>query len=271
MDNYSDFDGLGLAELVATKQVSPAELVEAAIARVERHDPILNAVVYKGFDDARARAKGELPDGPFKGVPFLIKDLAMPVAGWPRTSGSRFARNVVDAADGGLTARYRAAGVIPIGKSNTPEFGITGTTESAHLGPCRNPWNPKPYRRRLVGRLGRGGGLRHGAHGARVRRAGVDPHPGGVLWPGGPESHPRPQPESARRLRLRGRAGGRSRGDPHRARLRRHARRHRLSRAGLALCQPGEVGTLSPGGRPQPGPIADRLVCGDPERPPDQR
>ena len=87
MDNYSDFDGLGLAQLVATKQVTPAELVEAAISRVERHNPTLNAVVYKGFDDARARATGALPDGPFRGVPFLIKDLAMPVAGWPRTSG----------------------------------------------------------------------------------------------------------------------------------------------------------------------------------------
>ncbi len=143
MDNYSDYDGLGLAELVAKKEVSPAELVEAAIERVERHNPALNAVVYQGFDDARARAAGELPDGPFRGVPFLIKDLAMPVAGWPCTSGSRFARDVVDAADGGLTTRYRAAGVIPIGKTNTPEFGITGTTESAHLGPCRNPWNPE--------------------------------------------------------------------------------------------------------------------------------
>src|SRR5262249_9571357 len=105
-------------------------------------NPTLNAVVYQGFNDARARAKGELPNGPFKGVPFLIKDLAMPVAGWPRTSGSRFARNIIDTEDGGLTARYRAAGVIPIGKTNTPEFGITGTTESAYLGPCRNPWNP---------------------------------------------------------------------------------------------------------------------------------
>jgi amidase len=142
MDNYSDYDGVGLAELVATKQVSPAELIEAAIDCVERHNPKLNAVVYKGFDDARARATGKLPDGPFKGVPFLIKDLAMPVAGWPRSSGSRFCRHVVDAHDGGLTARYRAAGAIPIGKTNTPEFGITGTTEGAYLGPCRNPWNP---------------------------------------------------------------------------------------------------------------------------------
>ena len=142
MDDYADYDGLGLAELVAKKQVTPAELVEAAIDRIERHNPTLNAVVFKGYDDARKAAAGPLPDGPFKGVPFLIKDLAMPVAGWPRTSGSRFARNIVDSEDGGLTARYRAAGVVPLGKTNTPEYGITGTTESALLGPCRNPWNP---------------------------------------------------------------------------------------------------------------------------------
>ena len=142
MDDYSDYDGLGLAELVATGQVTPAELVEAAIERIERHNPTLNAVVFKGYDDARKEAAGGLPDGPFKGVPFLIKDLAMPVAGWPRTSGSRFARDVVDREDGGLTARYRATGVVPLGKTNTPEYGITGTAESAHLGPCRNPWNP---------------------------------------------------------------------------------------------------------------------------------
>ena len=142
MDDYSDYDGLGLAELVASKQVTPAELVEAAIERIERHNPTLNAVVFKGYDDARRDAVGDLPDGPFKGMPFLIKDLGMPVAGWPRTSGSKFARDVVDTDDCGLTRRYRAAGVVPIGKSNTPEYGITGTTESALLGPCRNPWNP---------------------------------------------------------------------------------------------------------------------------------
>ena len=142
MDDYSDYDGLGLADLVRRRQVTPAELVEAAIERIERHNPTLNAVVFKGYDDARKQAASDLPDGPFRGVPFLIKDLAMPVAGWPRTSGSKFARDVVDAQDGGLTARYRASGVIPLGKTNTPEYGITGTTESALLGPCRNPWNP---------------------------------------------------------------------------------------------------------------------------------
>ncbi len=142
MPDYSSYDGLGLAELVAKRAVTPSELVEAAIERIERHNPTLNAVVYKGYDDARARARGELPEGPFKGVPFLIKDLGMPVAGWPRSHGSKFARGVVDSADGGLTARYRAAGVVPVGKTNTPEYGITGTTESAALGACRNPWNP---------------------------------------------------------------------------------------------------------------------------------
>jgi amidase len=142
MPDYSEFDGLGLAELVAKRAVTPLELVEAAIERTEQHNPTLNAVVYKAYDDARARAVAELPDGPFRGVPFLIKDLGMPVAGWPRSHGSRFARNVVDAEDGGLTGRYRRAGVVPFGKTNTPEYGITGTTESAQLGPCRNPWNP---------------------------------------------------------------------------------------------------------------------------------
>ena len=139
--DYASFDGVGLADLVIKKEVTPAELTEAAIERIERHNGRLNAVVYKGFDDARAAAKGTLPDGPFRGVPFLIKDLGMPVAGWPRTSGSRFTRDLVDEADGNLIARYRASGAVFLGKTNTPEFGITGTTESARLGPCRNPWD----------------------------------------------------------------------------------------------------------------------------------
>lgn len=142
MDDYADYDGMGLAELVRNRKVTPTELVEAAIERIERHNPTLNAVVHKAYDDARARAAEDLPAAPFRGVPFLIKDLGMPVAGWPRTSGSRFARDVVDDADGGLTRRYREAGVVPLGKTNTPEYGITGTAESALLGPCRNPWNP---------------------------------------------------------------------------------------------------------------------------------
>ncbi|MDP3118459.1 MAG: amidase [Phenylobacterium sp.] len=141
-DEFAEHDGLGLAALVAKGEVSPAELVEAAIARVERHNGVLNAVVHKAYDEARATAKGKLPDGPFKGVPFLIKDLGAQVKGWPRTSGSRFAQVAADDADSELVARYRAAGVVLLGKSNTPEFGIPGVTNSDQLGACRNPWNP---------------------------------------------------------------------------------------------------------------------------------
>jgi amidase len=140
--DYAEHDGLGLAALVGAGEVSPAELVEAAIERIERHNGVLNAVVHKAYDEARRVAKSDLPAGPFRGAPFLIKDLGMMVAGWPRTSGSRFAAHIVDSEDSGLVARYRRSGVVLLGKTNTPEYGITGTTESALLGPCRNPWNP---------------------------------------------------------------------------------------------------------------------------------
>ncbi|MFP6655711.1 MAG: amidase [Myxococcota bacterium] len=142
-DDYEQFDGLGLAALVANGDVSPTDLVEAAITRIEKLDPVLNAVVHRAYESARRDATSTLPDGPFRGVPFLIKDLGCPVAGMPQTSGSRYLRNEVPSEDGIMTRRYREAGMIILGKTNTPEFGITGTTESAQLGPCRNPWNPE--------------------------------------------------------------------------------------------------------------------------------
>lgn len=139
---YADYDGLGLAELVKKGEVMQLELIDAAIERSERHNGTLNAIVYKAYDEARAKAKGDLPDGPFKGVPFLIKDLGTEVKGWPRTSGSKFVANVVDNHDSELVKRFRSAGTVLFGKTNTPEYGITGTTESRLLGPCRNPWDP---------------------------------------------------------------------------------------------------------------------------------
>ncbi|PZO50948.1 MAG: 6-aminohexanoate hydrolase [Alphaproteobacteria bacterium] len=140
--DYAAHDGLGLAELVRKKDVTPLELLDAAIERIERHNGALNAVVHKSYDEARETAKAALPEGPFKGVPFLIKDLGVRVKGWPRTSGSRFACVDADAEDSELITRYRASGVVLAGKTNTPEFGIPGVTTSARLGPCRNPWNP---------------------------------------------------------------------------------------------------------------------------------
>jgi amidase len=139
---YDRYDAQGLSHLVRRKEVSPLELLEAAIARVEKHNPKLNAVVYKAYDEARAAAKGPLADGPFKGVPFLIKDINLPVAGWPMTNGSKYLEGYRTNEDCELAKRYRASGVVFMGKTNTPEFGIPGTTEGRHLGVCRNPWNP---------------------------------------------------------------------------------------------------------------------------------
>ena len=139
--DYADYDGLGLADLVRRREVTALELVDAAIERIERHNPAINAVVHKAYEEARAAARGSLPEGPFTGVPFLVKDLLIQVAGWPRTSGSRFCTSIVDTEDSGLMRRYRSSGVIPLGKTNLPEYGITGTTEPALFGACRNPWN----------------------------------------------------------------------------------------------------------------------------------
>lgn len=90
---YGDYDALGLAALIAAGEVSPSEVLEAAIARTEAVNGTINAVVYKAYDEARKAVAGPLPDGPFRGVPFLVKDLLLTVAGWPRTSGSRFTAN----------------------------------------------------------------------------------------------------------------------------------------------------------------------------------
>jgi amidase len=140
-DEYRTHDGLGLAELVRRGEVAPSELVDAAIEGIERLNPRLNAVVYQAYDEARATAKGPLT-GPFAGVPFLIKDLNVAVAGWPCSAASLFATDEPAAADSELIARYRSSGLVFLGLTNTPEYGIPGVTTSERFGPCRNPWNP---------------------------------------------------------------------------------------------------------------------------------
>jgi amidase len=138
---YADYDGMGLAELVSSGQVSPLELVEEAISRIEAHNGTLNAVVYKMYEAARTAAGRDIPVGPFRGVPFLIKDLAALYAGVPYTAGSRFLQNFVPNYDSELVSRYKKAGLIILGKTNTPEFGLTPYTESRHLKPAHNPWD----------------------------------------------------------------------------------------------------------------------------------
>jgi amidase len=138
---YESFDGIGLADLVHSGAVSPAELVEAAIERIELHNPKINAVIHKMYDSGRELARGEIPAGAFQGVPFLLKDLLADYAGVPLTSGSHFTRNWIPQKDSALVTRIKKAGLITLGKTNVPEFGLSPVTESELLGPARNPWN----------------------------------------------------------------------------------------------------------------------------------
>ncbi len=141
MHDYIDHDATALAGLVKQGAVSPAELVEAAIARIEALNPKLNAVVLPIFERARDRARGPVSAGPFAGVPFLLKDILGDLEGVPTRQGSRIMPPVPAAQNGELTDRFLAAGLIPLGKTNVPEFGLVATTESALYGPACNPWN----------------------------------------------------------------------------------------------------------------------------------
>ena len=138
---YDQYDALGLAELVRKREISPAELCEEAIARIESINPRLNAVILTLFDQARAAARGPLAEGPFAGVPFLVKDLLSAYGGVPLTMGCKAYKNYVPAFDSELMRRYKAAGLIVLGKTNTPEFGNHSTAEPESQGPSRNPWD----------------------------------------------------------------------------------------------------------------------------------
>lgn len=135
-------DATAQAELVRSGEASPLELVEAAIERIERVDPQLDAVLRDRFDAAREEARGELPPGPFRGVPMLLKDLGCHVAGEATAYGTSYLGDVRWPTDSYLAQRFRAAGFVFLGRTNVPEFGTTITTEPAAHRPTRNPWNP---------------------------------------------------------------------------------------------------------------------------------
>jgi amidase len=141
LPEYDRLDALDLAALVRRGEVHPRELVAAAIERIERRDPGVNAVVHRRFERARAEAEGPLPEGPLRGVPFLLKDLLAEIAGEPLSSGSRWLRDFHPSYDAEIVRRYRAAGLLLLGRTNTPELGLVGTTEPLLHGPCRNPWD----------------------------------------------------------------------------------------------------------------------------------
>jgi amidase len=138
---YLDHDATALAELVRKRELAPRELAESAIERIEALNPRLNAVVWTMFDRARQMADGVPLGGPFAGVPFLLKDVLGDLEGAPTRQGSRLIPPVPAACNSELTNRFLAAGLVPLGKTNTPEFALVCTTEPQLYGPARNPWN----------------------------------------------------------------------------------------------------------------------------------
>jgi len=143
MTDLFDLDAVAQADLVRRRELSALELVEASIARIEKYNPAINAVIHPLFDNARRSASGELPDGPFRGVPMLLKDLTAHSAGDPLHEGMRMLRDIgwTEAEDTYLVASLRKAGFVFVGRTNTPEFGLLPTTEPVAYGPSRNPWD----------------------------------------------------------------------------------------------------------------------------------
>ena len=140
--NLGAADATELAGLVAKGDVSPTELLDAALAAVAAHNPALNAVVLIQEGAARAAIKAGLPRGPFRGVPFLIKDLGCEAVDFPSHNGSRLFANTKYSRNSAIFDRIRATGVVTFGRTTAPEGGIGPATESAVYGaPTRNPWN----------------------------------------------------------------------------------------------------------------------------------
>jgi amidase len=138
---YDQYDGLGLADLVAKREITPLELLNAVRQRLEAINPKINAVAHIFFDKAEAQIKQGLPAGPFKGVPFVLKDLGQQLAGTITSYGSRVFKDNTPDVDSTLVARYKQAGLVIFAKTTSPEFGLTTTTESVLFGKTRNPWN----------------------------------------------------------------------------------------------------------------------------------
>lgn len=138
---YVNHDGLALADLIRRGEASADEVLEAAISRIEAVNPRVNAVIRPLFDRARQRVAAGLPDGPFCGVPFLVKDLLAQIDGVPTGNGNRLWATRVQEGNSELVTRWERAGLVIAGRTNTPEFGLTPYTEPGANGPTRNPWD----------------------------------------------------------------------------------------------------------------------------------
>jgi amidase len=143
MSSSDWLDACAEAELVRTGRASPAELVDAAVGRIQQTDPKLGALAHERFEAAGQQARGDLPDGPLRGVPLLLKDLGCHVAGEPTWYGTTFLRDADwrSSVDSSLARAFRAAGLVAVGRTRVPELGTTVTTEPPAYGPTRNPWD----------------------------------------------------------------------------------------------------------------------------------
>lgn len=141
-DEYQSHDALGLADLVAKGEVTPTELLKAAIDRLEEVNPSINAIAHRAFDAAAATIDAGVPAGPFSGVPFLLKDLGAAAIDVPSSFGSRLFANTHFPVDGALVERLKRAGLVIFGRTTSPELGVGPITEAkVYGGPTRNPWN----------------------------------------------------------------------------------------------------------------------------------
>jgi amidase len=140
-EEYRKHDAISLAGLVAKREVDAREVLETAIARAEQINPAINAIVHKQYDQARKAVVTGLPDGPLKGVPYLIKDLGFFETGEPATFGSRLFKDFIADHQTAYVTRCKKAGLVFIGRSSSPEFGLNPNTEPRLYGTCHNPWN----------------------------------------------------------------------------------------------------------------------------------
>jgi amidase len=241
-------DGTAQADLVRRKEVKAIELVDAAIERIERVNPSLNAVVTPMYDQARKTAGGPLAEGPFAGVPYLLKDILASCAGVRMTLGASLMRDFVADHDSELVKRLKRAGLVILGKTSTPELGLLPTTEPRLFGPCRNPWDLT----RTTG--GSSGGSAAAVAAGMVAMAhgndggGIHKDPGLLLRPFRPQAHQGAKPP---RPRFRGRSersGGGARDHPIRARQRGTARLHLRTGCGGSLLGAAASPSLCGGG-----------------------
>ncbi len=220
-------DACALAALVRDGATSPTELVDDAIDRIGKLNPELNAVIRTRFDEARLEAAAELPDGPFRGVPIVLKDLLCYVAGEEVHEGMQVLKKAryVAPRHQELAQRLRAAGFIVVGRTNTPELGILPTTEPVAYGPTRNPWDTARSTGGSSGGSAAAVAVGHGARRACQRRGRVHPHPGQRVRARGAQALPGARPPRPRVGRPHGGPGVRAGRDQDRARHRRAARR----------------------------------------------